>query len=63
MRAPNHNGRHGPTISAQQGALILKRLERIEAGMRAETRAAERRTRRLLKVLERIANAIERRPA
>jgi hypothetical protein len=61
MRPPRNNHvRIAPPMSAQQGALIIKRLERIDSGMRAGTRAAERRAARILKVLERIASALER---
>jgi hypothetical protein len=61
MRQPRTNHiRSAPLMSAQQGALIIKRLERIDAGMRAGTRAAERRAMRIIKVLERIVSALER---
>lgn len=63
MREPRNHNRVYPPMSAQQGALIIKRLERFETNMRSSVRADERRHKAVVRLLERIAVAIERKAA
>lgn len=61
--ANNHTRRAEPPMSARQGALVIKHLERMNARAKKADRAAKVQRDQIIKCLHRICDLLEKRGA